>query len=212
MTSESNVRWLRRLCRIYRLMLLAYPFPFRREFGREMEIAFRTQAREVMQTRSVWQLAPFVLRITCDWVNTVIDERRLIVHAIRTLRWLAALPLAIVAAAVASRTAGLITIRYLRESPSSFWVLTAITFFLMSSAFVSVGIWVAPNRKDSVARIALGVVVGCGALVMALSTVAMAATPFVWGLSTLLGGVVSYLALRPLLLAQTRRRNRALSI
>src|ERR1700694_813141 len=54
MLSPSQERLLHRLCRIYRLMLLAYPSTFRREYSREMVVVFRTQARDVMRSEGGW--------------------------------------------------------------------------------------------------------------------------------------------------------------
>ena len=110
---------------------------------------------------------------------------------IRQLRWFAALPLAMLAGYAALRMVAF----FIRDF-HLVWVWTDAAFFLMSAAFVSVGVWVAPGRKDSVARIALSVVVVGGASFMALGAVSRAMTPLWWGVCTLLGGAVAYLPWR----------------
>src|SRR6185369_14557142 len=52
MLSSSQDRWLRWLCRVYGLMLWAYPPDFRGDYRREMLVVFRTGARDVRQRGS----------------------------------------------------------------------------------------------------------------------------------------------------------------
>jgi hypothetical protein len=76
MLSSSQPRSLRWLCRIYRLMLLAYPSTFRREYGREMALAFRNEAQDVLQNNGSWALFPFTLHVIWDWLQTIVRERK----------------------------------------------------------------------------------------------------------------------------------------
>ena len=73
---------------------------------------------------------------------------------------------------------------------------TNVGFFLMAAAFVSVGVSVVPGRKDSVARIALAVVVVLATWFVVVGAIRMAMTPVVWGVCALLGGVLAYLPWR----------------
>jgi hypothetical protein len=75
MLSPSQERLLHRLCCIYRLMLMAYPFAFRREYGREMVVVFRTQARDVMRNEGGRGLLPLTLHVAWDWLDTTLQER-----------------------------------------------------------------------------------------------------------------------------------------
>jgi hypothetical protein len=66
---------LRCLCRIYDVMLLAYPANFRREYGREMAVTFRDRARGEWTRRGAAGLLFFVPHILADWLQTVVLER-----------------------------------------------------------------------------------------------------------------------------------------
>ena len=191
MLSSSQERLLRWLCRIYGLMLLAYPSTFRREYSREMTLLFWNRARDVVQNVGSWALLPFMLRISWDWLHTTLRESTNMATSLPALRWFAALPLAILAAAATQPIVG-----FFMTDFHHVWILASVGFFLMAAAFVSVGVWVAPSRKDSVARIGLGVVVFWGAVSIALGALNMAATPLVWGVCILLGGVAGYLPWR----------------
>jgi hypothetical protein len=65
---------LRFLGRTYALMILAYPRTFRRDFGREMYLTFRSEALELSKTAGSWSLFPFFLRILSDWFVTLWKE------------------------------------------------------------------------------------------------------------------------------------------
>ena len=201
MLSSSQERWLRWLCRVYGLMLLAYPSSFRREYRREMMVVFRTRARDVMRREGSGALLPFMRHISGDWLYTTLRERTTMTTSMPALRWGAALPLAILAAVAVMRIDGFIVgfdlVRDHDFHRVAIW--TNVGFFLMAAAFVSVGVSVVPGRKDSVARIALAVVVVLAALFMTLNAVDRATTPLLWGGSALLGGVTAYLAWRHVL-------------
>ena len=93
----------------------------------------------------------------------VADGNQYLIRMMPALRWLVALPLAILAAIGAQRIVGF----FVRTDFHHVWILADATFFLMAAAFVGVGVFVAPSRKDSVARIALSVVVFWGVLFIA---------------------------------------------
>jgi hypothetical protein len=65
---------LRFMGRAYALMILAYPRAFRREFGREMYLAFRSEALELSRTAGLRILFPFFLRVLSDWFVTLWKE------------------------------------------------------------------------------------------------------------------------------------------
>jgi hypothetical protein len=206
MLSSSQERLLRWLCRTYGLMLLAYPSTFRREYSREMVVVFRTHARDVVKKEGSWALLPFVLRVSWDWLHTTLRESTNMATSMPALRWFAALPLAILAADAAQKIVGF----FVRTDFHHAWIPVDVTVFLMAAAFVSIGVWVAPSRRDSVARIALSVVLFWGALYVAVVALVQATTTAhfpgwqftQWmadlspGFCILLGGVVAYLPWR----------------
>jgi hypothetical protein len=210
MLSSSHERIVRWLCRIYGLMLLAYPPAFRREYSREMTLLFGNRARDVAQNEASWGLPPFMLRISWDWLHTTFRERTTMATRMPVLRWFAALPSAMLAAYVAPAIVGFFVQRSYSalEDLQRVWIQADVTVFLMAAAFVSVGVWVAPSRKDSVARIALSVVAFWGALLIAGvalldatttphfpgSQFAQRAADVSPGFCILLGGLVAYLA------------------
>jgi hypothetical protein len=75
MLSSLQERLLRWLCRIYGLMLLAYPSTFRREYSREMVVVFRTRGRDVVTKEGSWALLPFMGHVSWDWLYTMLRLR-----------------------------------------------------------------------------------------------------------------------------------------
>src|ERR1700686_3828356 len=67
-TAQSLV--LRFMGRAYALMILA----FRRDFGREMYLAFRSEALELSRTAGLRSLLPFFLLVLSDWFVTLWKE------------------------------------------------------------------------------------------------------------------------------------------
>src|SRR5216684_2068149 len=65
-------RWL---CRIYAVLLHAYPREFRLRFGREMAQVFRDRCRSVAQTQGLRGLLRFGVRSLAEWWTTAIGER-----------------------------------------------------------------------------------------------------------------------------------------
>ena len=94
----STQRVLRAICNIYGLMLLAYPDDFRSRYGREMLLALRNRAHDVLEGGSGSDLFAFVVHVSGDWVITALKENAMTGTLVSRLRWIAALPLAIVAA------------------------------------------------------------------------------------------------------------------
>jgi hypothetical protein len=195
MRSSAHTQLLRWLGRIYGLTLLAYPSAFRREYGREMAMVFRNRARDVVERSGGWALVPFLRHVGWDWFHTTLREHNMTVR-MPLVRWLAALPLAMLAAYAAMRAAGF---AISLTGPRTFHyvgIWAGVGFFSMAAAFVGVGVWVAPGRKDSVARIAVTVVGAFGAYAMALGAFYAAFEPMSWGACILLGGVAAYLPCR----------------
>jgi hypothetical protein len=199
-------RVLRAVCWLYAVMLRAYPSTFQREYSREMMLAFRNQAQDVLQNTGGWALLPFMLHIIGDWLHTTLLESANMTTRTHVLRWFAALPLAILAADGVWKIVGF----FVRTDFHHIWIRMDITLFLMAAAFVSIGVWVAPSRKDSVGRIALSVVVFWGAVFIAEVALVRATTTAhfpgwqltQWtadvspGFCILLGGVLAYLPWR----------------
>lgn len=197
MLSSSQDRWLRCLCRVYALMLWAYPPDFRGDYRREMLVVFRTGARDVMQREGSAALLRFMRHVSWDWLYTTLRERTTMTTSMPALRWGAALPLAILAAVAVMRLDGFILGFNVVPDHDFQSVGTNVGFFLMAAAFVSVGVSVVPGRKDSVARIALAVVVVLATWFVVVGAIRMAMTPVVLGVCALLGGVLAYLPWRP---------------
>jgi hypothetical protein len=202
MQSPFQQRLLQCMCNIYSVMLLAYPPIFRHEYSREMAVVFRNRLRDVVQNNGSGALVRFMLHIGWDWLQTTLTQsirehtmtKTTIVGPVYVpaVRWFAALPFALLSAYAALR----IVVFFPPKDFHQVSIWAGIALFLMAVTFVSVGVWVAPNRKDSVARIAVSVVVFWGALLMAWSARSMAITPMYLGVCVLLGGVAGYLPWR----------------
>ena len=65
---------LRFMGRTYALMTLAYPRAFRLKFGREMRLAFSSEALELSRRGGLRSLFPFFLRVSSDWFVSVWKE------------------------------------------------------------------------------------------------------------------------------------------
>ena len=61
------------LCRIYSVMLYAYPSEFRLQYGAAMQQVFRDRCRETARHGSWFR---FGLRSISDWISSVVRERR----------------------------------------------------------------------------------------------------------------------------------------
>ncbi len=66
---------MKSLCRIYAVLLYAYPREFRAQFGGEMQQVFRDRCRAVAETRDFAQLHRFLRSSAKDWLTTVFRER-----------------------------------------------------------------------------------------------------------------------------------------
>lgn len=146
----STQRVLRAICNIYALMLLAYPADFRSKYGHEMLLALRNRAHDVLEGGSGSDLFAFVVHVSGDWVITALKENAMTGTLVSRLRWIAALPLAIVAADAAPRLS-VYFIQDIREA----WIVAYFIAFFMAAVFITVGVCVVPTRRDTVARIAL---------------------------------------------------------
>jgi hypothetical protein len=62
------------MCRAYALMTLAYPGEFRRRFGREMRLAFRSQAAAAAESSGAAALLSLSLRVSGDWFISLFKE------------------------------------------------------------------------------------------------------------------------------------------
>jgi EF hand len=65
-------RWF---CRLYRVLLCAYPSDFRRRYGAEMAQVFRDRCRSVAETHGAHGLLKFGMRSMGDWLTSTIRER-----------------------------------------------------------------------------------------------------------------------------------------
>ncbi|MGA7238790.1 MAG: signal peptidase I [Bryobacteraceae bacterium] len=62
-------------CRLYSMMLYAYPAAFRREYAAPMKQLFRDRCRDVPSTAGVARVLRFVMLVMTDWMRTSIRER-----------------------------------------------------------------------------------------------------------------------------------------
>jgi len=78
------------LCRVYRLLLRAYPPEFRERYADEMASVFRDRGREIAQSRGTWRLCGYMLSTGKDWFVTVLRERMDFMQrpSLLTLRWI----------------------------------------------------------------------------------------------------------------------------
>ena len=65
--------WVRALCRIYSVLLYAYPAEFRARFGAEMRQVFADGCRDAVRTSGLFR---FLLRSAKDWLASAAAERR----------------------------------------------------------------------------------------------------------------------------------------
>ena len=62
-------------CRLYSMMLYAYPAEFRREYAGPMKQLFRDQCRDVARTTGALQILRFVMLVMTDWMRTTVRQR-----------------------------------------------------------------------------------------------------------------------------------------
>jgi len=72
MTGSILSRWF---CRVYLVMLYAYPREFRLQFGGEMQQLFRDRCRQVARTPGAWNWLRFAIHSAADWFSTLFQER-----------------------------------------------------------------------------------------------------------------------------------------
>ena len=72
MTAESNL--IGSFCRLYAVLLYAYPAEFRRQFGRPMEQLFRDRCRDLARTPQRLALLRFAVHMLVDWFRTTVRE------------------------------------------------------------------------------------------------------------------------------------------
>jgi signal peptidase I len=70
MTSQGDL-----LCRMYSVLLYAYPAEFRREYGRPMQQLFRDRCRDAARRSGRLPLLYFALQVMTDWVRSAVRER-----------------------------------------------------------------------------------------------------------------------------------------
>lgn len=187
---------------IYRVTLWTYPPAFRRRYGREMTLAFQDQAREALG-RGASALLLFLVQIGADWVRTTFREGFEMTSPLTVLRWIVALPVAMAAAVAPVR---LLT-PLVAGNFQHVWIVASVSSFLMAAAFVAAGVLIAPKYKDSVARIALGVVAFWSLALAVVGAVNVALLPIGWATCMLLGGVAAYTPSRRILAPRTMSEN-----
>ena len=80
---------LRWLCRVYPLLLRAYPGEFRERYADEMAHVFRDRGREIAQSSGTWGLLGYTLSTGRDWSVSVLRERMdsMKMPSLSMLRW-----------------------------------------------------------------------------------------------------------------------------
>ena len=79
MPQSFLMRWF---CRLYLVMLYAYPREFRLQFGGEMQQLFRDRCRQVTRTPSFWNWLNLARQSAADWMFTMFQERMAAVREI----------------------------------------------------------------------------------------------------------------------------------
>jgi len=72
MPQSALMRWF---CRVYLVMLYAYPREFRLQFGGEMQQLFRDRCRQVARTPGCLHWLRFAIESAADWIATIFQER-----------------------------------------------------------------------------------------------------------------------------------------
>ena len=62
-------------CRLYSVLLYAYPRDFRLQYGAAMQQVFRDRCRDLARTASPMALLRFATHLTADWLTTSVHER-----------------------------------------------------------------------------------------------------------------------------------------
>jgi signal peptidase I len=75
MISQSDPTATAAFCRLYSLLLYAYPREFRREYRAPMEQLFRDRCRDLARAPGPTRLFRFALHVLRDWFNTAARER-----------------------------------------------------------------------------------------------------------------------------------------
>lgn len=73
MMSQSSL--IGRLCRVYSVLLYAYPRDFREEYGAAMQQVFRDRCRDVARKPGHWSMLGFAMHLVADWLTTTVRER-----------------------------------------------------------------------------------------------------------------------------------------
>jgi signal peptidase I len=63
------------LCRIYAVLLYAYPRDFRQQYGACMMQVFRDRCRDLLRTQGRFPWLRFAVHVTADWFATTVRER-----------------------------------------------------------------------------------------------------------------------------------------
>jgi hypothetical protein len=179
------------ICNIYGLLLLAYPVDFRRKFGREMMLMLKSRTHDVLENGTGADLVAFLVHISGDWAITALKENAMTGTLVFRLRWIFALPLAIVAANAVAR----LSVFFIRDIPQ-YGTIGSVFAFFTAAVFVTVGVCVVPNRRDAVARIALAVVAVLALILMTMGVWRGVSVQFLGGVCGLLGGGLAYLPWR----------------
>ena len=73
MTSEAGL--IGNCCRIYAVLLYAYPRDFRLQYGAAMQQVFRDRCRDLARTASRMATLRFAAHVAADWLTTTIREQ-----------------------------------------------------------------------------------------------------------------------------------------
>ena len=73
MTSQSG--WIGGFCRLYSMMLYAYPNEFRRAYGSDMRQHFHDRCRDLIRRPGRPRFLSFAAHVVGDWVRTAVRER-----------------------------------------------------------------------------------------------------------------------------------------
>jgi signal peptidase I len=126
MPQSAVMRWF---CRVYLVMLYAYPREFRLQFGGEMRQIFRDRCRQMTRTPGRWHWLRFAFESAADWICTLFQERMVAVREL-TIEGRGRSTLAVVRAVWSAGR---------RAQPRGFiaeWAMTLIVFLFATTTLV----------------------------------------------------------------------------
>jgi hypothetical protein len=99
---------------IYRLLLIAYPAPFRREYDIHMAQVFRDECRARLECNGLIGLSQLWLHTLCDWLKTVFEQHVEEIFHMSGQKWIIRL------GALTALVGGILGLYLLIQGPNSY--------------------------------------------------------------------------------------------